>query len=192
MLFRSYDPRNRAIYQEMLLVNRLGKPLDALVLIESLRSNGRLDAVGGVAYVQSLIDQTPTTAHAEHYMGILQMKSLRRKMIENASKVVERCYDEGEWPDPRAILGDAERAFLEIGDTGSNTMPWGDAVTASFERINEMFKSDGFSFEGLATGLTHLDEKLQGLKKSEMIVIAARPSVGKTSLAMNIDRKSVV
>ena len=181
-----YDPRNRAIYQEMLLVNRLGKPLDALVLIESLRSNGRLDAVGGVAYVQSLIDQTPTTAHAEHYMGILQMKSLRRKMIENASKVVEKCYNEGEWPDPRAILGDAERAFLEIGDTGSNTMPWGDAVTASFDRINEMFKSDGFSFEGLATGLTHLDEKLQGLKKSEMIVIAARPSVGKTSLAMNI------
>lgn len=181
-----FDPRNRAIYSELQLLNRLGKPIDALMLVESLRSGGRLEGVGGAAYIQSLIDQTPTTAHAEHYVNIVLSKSLRRKMIDRASKIVEKCYDEGEWPDPRAVLGEAEKSFLEIGDGGDGTMPWGDAVQNSFERIAAMFKSKGTTFEGLSTGLTHLDEKLQGLKNSEMIVIAARPSVGKTSLAMNI------
>lgn len=181
-----YDQRNRAIYAAMLTINRLGKPLDALMLIESLRVDSKLDAVGGVGYIQSLIDQTPTTAHAEHYIKIVRSKYLRRLMIERATKVVEKCYNEGEWPDPQAVLGEAEKAFLEIGVSGETTMPWESAVRQSFSYLNDMFKSNGSTFDGLSTGLTHLDEKLQGLKKSEMIVIAARPSVGKTSLAMNI------
>ena len=181
-----YDPRNRTIYAAMLTLNRLGKPLDALVLIETLRVDGKLESVGGVGYIQSLIDQTPTTAHAEHYIGIIRAKYLRRLMIERATKVVEKCYNEGDWPDPQAVLGEAEKAFLEIGVGGDGTMPWASAINQSFERLNDMFKSNGSTFEGLSTGLTHLDEKLQGLKQSEMIVIAARPSVGKTSLAMNI------
>jgi len=181
-----FDQRNRTVYSAMLQLNRLGKPLDALVLINAMRSDGKLDAVGGVGYIQSLIDQTPTSAHAEHYIGILRGKHLRRMMIERATKVVEKCFDEKDWPDPQAVLGEAEKSFLEIGVKGDGTMPWGDAIQSSFERLNEMFKSNGTTFEGLSTGLTYLDEKLQGLKKSEMIVIAARPSVGKTSLAMNI------
>ena len=181
-----YDPRNRTIYSAMLTLNRLGKPLDALVLIETLRVDGKLESVGGVGYIQSLIDQTPTTAHAEHYISIIRAKYLRRLMIERATKVVEKCYNEGDWPDPQAVLGEAEKAFLEIGVGGDGTMPWASAIDQSFERLNDMFKANGSTFEGLSTGLTHLDEKLQGLKKAEMIVIAARPSVGKTSLAMNI------
>ncbi len=181
-----YDPRNKEIYSTMLTINRLGKPLDALMLIESLRVDSKIDLVGGIGYVQSLIDQTPTTAHAEHYIQIVKSKHLRRLMIERATKVVEKCYDEGEWPDPQVVLGEAEKAFLEIGVGGETTVPWEDAVRQSFSYLNDMFKSGGKSFDGLSTGLTHLDEKLQGLKKSEMIVIAARPSVGKTSLAMNI------
>ena len=181
-----YDPRNKTIFSTMLLLNRLGKPLDALMLIENLRVDSKIEAVGGVAYIQSLIDQTPTSAHAEHYIEIIRSKHLRRVMIERATKVVEKCYDEGEWPDSQAVLGEAEKAFLEIGVKGEGTMAWDAAVNQSFNRLNAMFASNGSTFEGLSTGLTHLDEKLQGLKKSEMIVIAARPSVGKTSLAMNI------
>ena len=181
-----YDPRNRAIYQTMLDMNRNARPLDALTLIEELRRGEKLEAIGGVAYIQSLIDQVPTTAHAEHYIGIVRGKHLRRLMIERSTKVIEKCYDENEYPDPQVVLGDAEKTFLEIGGSASGTMSWSAAIDESFRRIDKMFESNGDTLEGLSTGLTHLDEKLQGLKPSEMIVIAARPSVGKTSLAMNI------
>lgn len=181
-----YDPRNRMIYQTMLDMNRNALPLDGLTLIEELRRSNKLETVGGVGYVESLIEQVPTTAHAEHYINIVHSKFLRRLMIERAAKVVEKCYDEGDYPDPLVVLGEAEKTFLEIGGSASNTMSWSSAIDTSFKSIDKMFESKGNTLEGLSTGLKHLDEKLQGLKPSEMIVIAARPSVGKTSLAMNI------
>jgi len=181
-----YSPANRAIYAKMLEMSLQSKPIDALALIEELRREGRIEAVGGVGYIQSLIDQVPTTAHAEHYISILRAKHLRRMMIERATDVVGKCYDEAEYPDPQVVLGDAERTFLEIGGSAGNTMPWSAAVEDSFKRIDRMFESGGKLMEGLSTGYKYLDETLQGLKPGEMIVIAARPSVGKTSLAMNI------
>ena len=181
-----YDPANKAIYSTMLEMGAASKPLDALALIEELRRTNRLEAVGGVGYVQSLIDQVPTTAHAEHYIAIIRGKYLRRLMIERATEVVEHCFDEGEYPDAQVVLGDAERSFLEVGGSAGTTMPWSDAVDESFRRIDRMFESGGRIMEGLSTGYKYLDETLQGLKPGEMIVIAARPSVGKTSLAMNI------
>lgn len=181
-----WEPRNRTVFESMRRINRAGKPLDALMLIEELRTAGQLDEIGGVAYIESLIDQTPTTAHAEHYIGIVKAKHLRRKMIECATKVVANCYDEAQHPDPQGVLGEAEKAFLGIDMQSSGTMAWSAAVADGFRRLNEMFSSKGNRLEGLSTGLVHLDEKLQGLKNGEMIVIAARPSVGKTSLAMNI------
>ncbi|MBR2838451.1 MAG: replicative DNA helicase [Kiritimatiellae bacterium] len=181
-----YDPCNRAIYAMMLEMGMASKPLDALALIEELRRTGRLEAVGGVGYIQSLIDQVPTTAHAEHYIGILRAKHLRRMLIERATDVVAHCYDEGEYPDAQVVLGEAERSFLEVGGSASSTMPWSSAIDESFKRIDRMFESGGRLMEGLSTGYKYLDETLQGLKPGEMIVIAARPSVGKTSLAMNI------
>ena len=181
-----YDPCNRLVYQTMLDMNRASKPLDALALIEELRRVNRLEAAGGVGFIQSLIDQVPTTAHAEHYIAIVKGKYLRRMMIERATKVVENSFDEEEYPDPQVVLGDAERTFLEIGGGGGATMPWASAVDDSFKRIDRLFESGGRIMEGLSTGYKYLDETLQGLKPGEMIVIAARPSVGKTSLAMNI------
>ena len=181
-----YDIRNRTIYEAMRGLNATGKPLDLVSLMEVLKVSGKLEGVGGIAYVQSLVDQTPTSAHAEHYINIVRDKEMRRTMIDRASKVVGRCYDENEWPDPQTVLGFAEKSFLEIGENASGTMPWDQAISASFESINRMFTTKGNRLEGLSTGLKYLDEKLQGLKKAEMIVIAARPSVGKTSLAMNI------
>ena len=181
-----FDPRNRTIYQAMVDLNRTSRPLDSITLLEELRTSGRLESIGGAAYLESLYEQTPTTAHAEYHINMIRGKHLRRVMIERAGKVLEKCYDESEYPDPQAVLGDAEKTFLEIGLHGEATMPWSSAVEESFRRIDAMFESNGSTFEGLSTGLTHLDEKLQGLKNSEMIVVAARPSVGKTSLAMNI------
>ncbi len=181
-----FDPRNRTVYQTMVDMNRASKPLDPLTLMEELRAKGRLDGVGGVGYVEALIDQVQTTANAEYYLSIVRAKHLRRTLIDRATRVIEKSYDEGEYPDPQTVLGEAEKDFLAIGTHGDHTLPWSEAVEDSFRRIDKMFSSNGTTFEGLSTGLKHLDEKLQGLKPSEMIVIAARPSVGKTSLAMNI------
>lgn len=181
-----FDPRNREVFATMLAMSRASKPLDAITLTEELRTSGKLDGIGGAAYVQSLIDQVQTTANAEYYLSIIRDKQLRRTMIERAARVIERSYDEGRYPDPRTVLGEAEKDFLEIGARGGTAMPWSEAVEESFRRIDRLFNAKRASLEGLSTGLTHLDEKLQGLKNSEMIVIAARPSVGKTSLAMNI------
>ena len=181
-----FDPRNRLVYSTMLTMNRQAKPLDPLTLINELQVSGRLETVGGSAYVQALMDQVPTAAHAEHYISIIRSKHLRRVLIERSTGVIEKCYDEGEWPDPQVVLGEAEKTFLEIGGTGATTMRWDAAIDLSFKRIDRLFETGGRELEGLSTGLTHLDEKLQGLKPSEMIVVAARPSVGKTSLAMNI------
>ena len=181
-----FDPRCRMIYAMMLSMNRNSKPLDPLSLIEELNVNGKLESIGGAQYIESLIHELPTSAHAEHYINLVRYKHLRRIMIERSTKVIEKCYDEAEWPDPMVILGDAEKSYLEIGGNSSKTMSWADAIDYSFKRIDRMFDTGGKALEGLATGLTHLDEKLQGLKPSEMIVVAARPSVGKTSLAMNI------
>ena len=181
-----YDPANRAIFATMMEMGAASKPLDALALIEELRRTNKLDAVGGVGYIQSLIDQVPTTAHAEHYIGILRAKHLRRLMIERATEVVAHSFDENEYPDAQVVLGEAEKSFLEIGGQAGATMPWSGAIDESFRRIDRMFESGGRIMEGLSTGYKYLDETLQGLKPGEMIVIAARPSVGKTSLAMNI------
>lgn len=181
-----YDPKNRLIYGSMVEMNRLSKPLDPISLSEFLKSTDRYEMAGGGAYIEALIEKVPTTAHAEYYIELLKAKALRRTMIERATKVVEKCYDEKEYPDSQAVLGEAEKAFLEIGIGGSNTMSWQSALELSMNRIDAMFDSNGKKLEGLSTGLQHLDEKLQGLKPAEMIVIAARPSVGKTSLAMNI------
>ena len=181
-----FDPRNRAIYSTMVDMNRKSRPLDPLTLVEELSTAGKLEAVGGEAYVTGLIDRVPTAAHAEHYIGIVNSKALRRTLIERAGEVIRKGYDEAEYPDPKALLGEAEKSFLEIGGGGASTMPWEDAVNLSFRSIDRLFESGGKYMEGLSTGLTYVDEKLQGLKNSEMIVIAARPSVGKTSLAMNI------
>ncbi len=181
-----FDPRNRLVYQTMVDMNRASKPLDPLTLMEEMRAKNRLDTVGGAGYIEALIDQVQTTANAEYYLSIVRGKHLRRTLIDRATQVVEKCYDENEYPDPQTVLGEAEKDFLEIGTQGARNLPWSEAVEESFKRIDRMFSSTGSTFEGLSTGLKHLDEKLQGLKPSEMIVIAARPSVGKTSLAMNI------
>lgn len=181
-----YDPRNAIVFSKMLEMNRRSKPIDAVTIMEELSIAEKLEAIGGAAYIQTLIDKVATTAHAEHYIQILRQKELRRTMINNARKIIANCYDEAGHPDAGELLGDAERNFLELNGNDDKSIPWDRAVTLSFENIDKMFSSDGRSLQGLPTGLTFLDEKLQGLKESEMIVIAARPSVGKTSLAMNI------
>ena len=112
-----------------------------------------METVGGAAYVQSLIDQVQTTANAEYYLSIIRAKQLRRTLIDRAVKTIGNCYDEAKNPDSQAVLGEAEKDFLEIGLRGTATMPWSEAVQSSFDRIDRMFGSDGKTLEDKAEGL---------------------------------------
>ena len=181
-----YDPRNAEIFAAMQRLGMHSKPLDHVSLTEELTVTGKMEAIGGLAYLMGLVESTPNSAHAEHYIKIVREKALRRMMIGRANQVASRCYDENEFPDPQAVLGFAEKSFLEIETTSGKTAPWSSAVIAAGREIDGLFESGGKIMSGFSTGLKYLDEKLMGLKKAEMIVIAARPSVGKTSLAMNI------
>ena len=179
-----YDPRNRILFETLLEMSQATMPVDAITLNEQLRATGRLEAVGGVTAVESLVNATPTSAHAEYYIDIVRQKHLLRKLINTARETERKCYG-GDGRNADVILGEAETAFLGIGGETSVRTDWKSAVDRTFKSIERLFESTGM-VEGLPTGFKYIDEKLLGLKKSEMIVIAARPSVGKTSFAMNI------
>ncbi len=179
-----YDPRNRILFETLLEMSRATQPVDAVTLNVKLRETGRIEAVGGVTVVESLLASTPTSAHAEYYIDIVRQKHLLRKLINTARETERKCFS-GDGRNADVILGEAETAFLGIGGEASVKTDWKSAVDRTFKSIERLFESKGM-IEGLPTGFQHVDEKLLGLKKSEMIVIAARPSVGKTSFAMNI------
>ena len=179
-----YDPRNRILFETLSEMSQATLPVDAVTLNERLRATGRLEAVGGVTAVEALVAATPTSAHAEYYIDIVRQKHVLRKLINTARETERKCYG-GDGRNADVILGEAETAFLGIGGEASVKTDWKSAVERTFKSIERLFESTGM-IDGLPTGFKYIDEKLLGLKKSEMIVIAARPSVGKTSFAMNI------
>ena len=181
-----YEPKNRALFETLLDMSRATLPIDAVTLDERLRALGRLDAVGGVAYIQSLVDATPTSAHAEYYIDIVRQKHLLRMMIQRARETESKCFGEAGAANADLLLGEVEKTFLEIGGAAGVQLEWKTAVDSTLRSIERTFDRGAGVFDGLSTGFMDLDSTLQGLKPGEMIVVAARPSVGKTSLAMNI------
>lgn len=179
-----FDPRHRIIFETLLEMSRETLPVDGVTLIERLRTRGRLESVGGLPVVEALISGTPTSAHAEYYIDIVRQKHVLRKLISTAQETERKCY-EGDGRNADVILGEAESAFLGIGGETSTKTDWKTAIDRTFKSLERLFESTGM-IEGLPTGFKYIDEKLLGLKPAEMIVIAARPSVGKTSFAMNI------
>ncbi len=175
---------NRTIYTVAEKLFREGNPVDVLTVCDALRTSGELDAVGGSVGVERIVAGTPAVAHAEYYASILHDKHLLRRLIAVTDEAQEKCYA----PDRNVelIISETEQEVLAIGEKRQTAVPvWKDAITTTFGKIDKMLqRKDGIS--GISTGFKNLDEKLSGLRNAEMIVLAARPSMGKTSLAMNI------
>jgi replicative DNA helicase len=179
------SPAHQRIFETIFEMSRAGKLIDPVTLCERLRSLERLEDIGGAATLQALIDGTPTSAHAEYYIGILRQKHLLRKIIQAARDAERRSYDEAISAD--IILGEVEQKFLSISDKDSSTgVTWQQAIGNTMAHIEKLFLEGSGAVAGLPTGFANLDKKLKGLRAGEMIVLAARPSMGKTSLAMNI------
>jgi len=180
-----YDLRHQTIQAELFEMYDARIPIDVITLQQRLKDKRLLEQVGGIAYLSQLQDAVPSAANLSYYLDIVREKFLLRKMIQTCTEVVGRVYDyEG---DVDALLDEVERDVLRISESRSqsDSLTTKELVGRAIGTIENFFSRKG-TLTGLATGYADLDRMTDGLHGSEMIVIAARPSMGKTSLAMNI------
>ena len=180
-----FAPANQLLFATLSEMLHAGLTIDPLTLTERLRALKRLEQIGGAAYIQALIDETPTAAHAEYYIHIVRQKYLLRTVITCAREAERRCFNEAINAD--LVLGEVEQQFLSIADQRNNlSCTWPQAINNTMGYVDRLFSLGQGAVPGLPTGFRNLDKKLKGMRNGEMIVLAARPSMGKTSLAMNI------
>ena len=182
-----YDRRNQMIFEVMMELYENRSSIDVLTVSNRLEEKGLMEQVGGMGYLTSLVNSTPTAAHVLHYSKIVQKKGTLRKLIHASSDIVSAAYGEAE--DVDALLDTAEQKLFGVSQKylKQNFIPLSDVLHETFDRIDELHKVRG-KLRGLATGFVELDKYLGGLQKSDLIILAARPSMGKTSLALDIVR----
>jgi replicative DNA helicase len=177
-------PAHRSIYDVLVSMSSAGEPVDVLTVTQKLRDTGQLERVGGAVELDRIIDATPTAAHAEYYISLVREKHILRSVIDWARAAERQCIGATDSAD--TVLSDIEQRLLGITDTEHGRMvPWAESVKLAMEHIEKVFLTKTGIY-GLSTGFRNLDKVLMGMKRAEMIIIAARPSMGKTSLAMNI------
>ncbi len=179
-----YLRAHQLIFAAMLEMARELRPIDVLTLADRLTAQGRLDEIGGLAFLNALLDSIPTAAHAEYYVDMVRQQHLLRRIIDCARQTESECYNSEE--DADHILAQVEQNFFNIAENRHGLPPpWHQSIKQTMRMIDHISVS-GKGLSGLPTGYADLDEMLLGLHNEEMIVLAARPSMGKTSLAMNI------
>jgi replicative DNA helicase len=175
-----YVPAHRLLFEQLMAMYQGARAIDLLTLGEDLKKCGQLDQTGGYAFLEGLIDSTPTSAHAEFYIDIVQQKHLLRRIISQAAEAIDHCYTD---EDAEELLSRTEEAFFELSDKKTaSSEDWKNIVYKTAGQIIDGNIQDN----GVPTGFADLDKELRGLHNTDMIVLAARPSMGKTSLAMNI------
>ena len=180
-----YDLRHQTIFEMLVAMFDTREAIDVITLQQRLKDKQLLEHVGGIAYLSQLQDAVPSAANLSYYLDIVREKFLLRKMIATCTDVVGRVYDyEGEVD---ALLDEVERDVLRISESRvqGGVVTTKELVGKAIGTIENYFSRKG-TLNGLATGFADLDRMTDGLHGSEMIVIAARPSMGKTSIAMNI------
>lgn len=174
-------PLHRTVYEVMLELFNANRPVDPLTVTDRLKSKGLLDSVGGATSLNRIVDATPTAAHAEYYMAIVRDHHLRRLVIQAARQAERLCYDPG--LNGQEILGQSEQSFFDItANQHGQAKDWRELL----RELGGVLDNEHRGFHGIQTGFKDLDCHLEGLKPANMVVLAARPSMGKTSLAMNI------
>lgn len=186
-----YKDVHNTIYGTMLELYEQREPLDVLSISNKLDEKKQLEKIGGSAYLASLVTAVPSASHITHYAKVVQKKALLRRLIIAASEILEAGYNEGE--DIDKILDEAEQKLFSVSQKyiKQDFVPIRSILEAAFNRIDELHR-DGSKFRGIPTGFPDLDNILAGLQKSDLVILAARPSIGKTSLALDIARHIAV
>ncbi|NLV36720.1 MAG: replicative DNA helicase [Clostridiaceae bacterium] len=186
-----YRDDHKEICEAILDITERAGPVDIITVSEQLQLRGTLDAVGGLDYLASISSAVPTTANAKHYSKIVEEKSLLRKLLKAASDISGMCFDSSD--EAIYVLDKAEKSIFDILQKRSTQgfTHIKDVLLETFNRLEELYNSKSY-ITGIPTGFTDLDMKTAGLQNSDLILIAARPGMGKTAMALNIAQYAAV
>ncbi|HEX7483893.1 MAG TPA: replicative DNA helicase [Candidatus Saccharimonadales bacterium] len=180
-----YDKRHATIFGGMTRLYERHKPVDLLTLSEELKKKDELDMVGGSAYLTELTNYVPTAAHAEAYAEMVALKAVRRRLIKASSMISELGYDEDN--STQELLEKAEAELFSVSDQSlkQDLVSIETILNDSFDRMEELHRNKG-ALRGVRTGYRDLDNMTAGLQRSDLIILAARPAMGKTTLVTNL------
>lgn len=183
-----YKDDHNAIYEAMVELYEQREPIDVLSLSNRLEEKKLLDKVGGSSYLTDLVNSVPSSSNIVHYAKVVQKKSTLRKLITTASEIVELGYNESE--DVEKVLDEAEQKLFSVSQKyiKQDFVPIKSILEAAFNRIDELHKGD-HKLRGIPSGFPDMDNILAGFQKSDLVIIAARPSIGKTTLALDLARQ---
>jgi replicative DNA helicase len=180
-----YEKRHAIIYEGMMNLYEKHQPVDLLTLTDELKRRKELDTVGGSAYLTELTNYVPTSAHAEAYAELVSQKAIRRRLIRASGEISEMSYDET--TSTEQLLGMAEAELFAVSDQSlkQDLASIESILTDSFDRMEELHRNKG-TLRGVRTGYQDLDNMTAGLQRSDLIILAARPAMGKTTLVTNL------
>ncbi len=177
--------QHRRVYTQMIALGESQQAIDLVTLTEELHRRGELEAAGGAPYLAALADGMPKVSNIEHYARIVKEKALLRNLIHATHNIQQRAFEGDDGAD--AILDGAESSIFALAEDRirAGLISVKDIVRDNFERLEKIFR-EGKSVTGIPTGYTELDKLTSGLQASELIILASRPSQGKTALALNL------
>ncbi len=180
-----YDKRHQLIFAAMMRLYEKHKPVDLLTLTEELKKKDELDTVGGSTYLTELTNYVPTASHATAYAELVQQKAVRRRLIRASAEISEMGFDEE--TTTQELLEKAEAELFSVSDQSlkQDLVSIESILTESFDRIEELHRNKG-ALRGIRTGYRDLDNMTAGLQRSDLIILAARPAMGKTTLVTNL------
>jgi len=186
-----YSPEHQKIYRAMLDLFQRNTPIDVISVSNTLKEKNQLDEVGGQAYLSELVSSVPTASNVANYAGIVQKKRVLRDLISASHEIEAVARNEAE--DSDVLLDQVEKKIFGIAQKSltQRFRPLKEGLENTFERIDQLSKHKG-GLRGLSTGFAKLDNTLAGLQKSDLIILAARPSMGKSALALDIARQAAV
>jgi replicative DNA helicase len=179
-----YREKHGWVYETALILHERREPIDFLTVCDELERRGQLDEVGGAAFITTLINVVPTSIHAEHYARIVERTATRRRLIEAAGQIAALAYQEAE--DVDEVVDRAEQVLFGVSERriSRELVPIKQVLSEYYDRIEYLTRHQG-EMIGIPTGFDDIDKLLGGLQRSDLVILAARPSVGKTSLALS-------
>ena len=180
-----YRDAHRRIYEAMAALAERSQPIDLVTLKDELTRRSALEAVGGAAFLAGLVDGVPRITNVEHWSRLIKEKAVLRNLIHAGNRIVQECYEGAD--EPAELLDRAEKSIFDIAEKRirQGFVDMGEIVKESFRTIDQLSQSKDV-VTGLATGFVDLDEMTSGLQKGELVIVAARPAMGKTSFCLNV------